>query len=86
MSKATKSINAIISDVVSRGAVLFNEGAIDEAPARIDVMVALILESSKGSLASRNEEVTKFVLGYEDSCKYAKPVATAVVEYIRTKF
>lgn len=86
MSKAIKPINAIITDVVTHGAALFNDGTIDEAPARIDVMSALILESVKGSLKSRNEEVTKFVLGYEDACKYAKPVAPQVVAYIRTKF
>ncbi|QFR55667.1 hypothetical protein JC221_021 [Yersinia phage JC221] len=81
-----KTIQSIIFDTVKHGEALFNSGDIDEAPTRIDVMAAMIIDSTKNKLDSRNGEVTKYVVEYEDVCKYAKPVPKPVIEFYRSKF
>jgi len=81
-----KTIQSIIAETVKFGAELFNSGDIDEAPARIDVMAAMIIDSTKNKLDSRNDEVTKYVVEYEDVCKYAKPVPEVVAKFYRSKF
>ena len=40
-----KSIQAIIADTVSKSKKLFDKGEILEAPARIDVMTAMIIDA-----------------------------------------
>lgn len=82
----SKSIQTIITDTVTKGAKLFEKGVIIEAPTRIDVMTAMIMDSTKGKLKSRNDEVTKYVLEYEDVCKYAKPVDEEVKAIYRAHF
>lgn len=81
-----KTIHAIITDTVKKSVKLFDKGVILEAPARIDIMTAMIIDSTKGVLRSRNEEVTKYVLEYEDVCKYAKPVDEEVKAIYRSQF
>lgn len=82
----SKSIQTIINETVSKGAKLFEKGVVVEAPTRIDIMTAMIMDSTKGKLKSRNDEVTKYVLEYEDVCKYAKPVDEEIKTIYRSQF
>ncbi|QPI18031.1 hypothetical protein POP12_239 [Pectobacterium phage POP12] len=81
-----KDLNVIINEAVKHGNKLFQQGDIDFAPTKIDIMVALLLESTKGKLAYRNKEVTDFVVKFEEDCKYAKPIDPVLVEYLHSKF
>lgn len=82
----SKPIHVIIADTVKKSAKLFDKGVILEAPTRIDIMTAMIIDSVKSGLRSRNDEVTKYVLDFEDVCKYAKPVDDEVKAIYRSQF
>lgn len=81
-----KPIQTIIADTVEKSAKLFKKGTLVEAPTRIDVMVALIIDATQRKLGSRNEEVAEYVRQYEDVCKYAKPVEEEVKAIYRAQF
>ncbi|ANS06141.1 hypothetical protein BI032_gp075 [Citrobacter phage vB_CfrM_CfP1] len=81
-----KSIQSIIADTVSKSKKLFDKGDILEAPARIDVMTAMIIDAHQGKLKSRADEVMAYVVQFEDVCKYAKGVDPLVQEIYRKQF
>lgn len=82
----SKSIQTIINDTLKKSNILFEKGVIFESVTRIDIMVAMIIDSTKNKLASRNDEVTKYVLEYKEICKYAKLVDEEVKEIYRKYF
>lgn len=52
-----KSIQSIIADTVSKSKKLFDKGDILEAPARIDVMTAMIIDAHQGKLKCSNAHI-----------------------------
>jgi len=84
--KMNKPIQTIIAATVEKSARLFEKGVIIQAPGRQDVMVAMLIDATTGKLASRSEEVVRYVAQYEDVCKYAKEVEPEVKEIYRKMF
>lgn len=81
-----KSIQTIIADTVLKSKKLFDKGDLNEAPARIDVMTAMIIDAHQGKLKSRADEVMAYVVQFEDVCKYAKGVDQSVRDIYRAQF
>lgn len=81
-----KSIQTIVTDTVKKSAKLFSKGEILEAPTRIDVMVAILIDAMQNTITTRQREICDYVREYEDVCKYAKEVDASVKEIYRAHF